>query len=707
MKKYLHIILLTAIVMFCLPSLVFASDVSDARYTGIIKVSNNSTAANDVSVNFTLSTEALIDAGYITSNCSDIAVHDPAGNDAAFMPSVNSTVPWFIFTDNISAYGSLDYNLYCGGVTGGNPAYFPGDGGMTVSDNANIEPSANFTMTYSGYIDTTTTGNITRKDEAFYLHVPAAGNITAQIYGTSANVSALVSSGEYDIVFGTTYTNDNQTGDNTAITINSYEGKPRAGEKIEGKTQAYTITRVGFKLRKINSPTGTANITVRSVSDNTILGIVGTQDVSLVSATGDGTWYYYNTTSVNVSANQDIRVLFEYWGGVSGQAINIEASDTGDYNEGIATYYNSDTSVWFDYTAPYGKMDVCFIMEYKYLYLTIDGVLEDGTYIVTVPDTVDGWVIGSSITPYINYFEIEVDGVQKCYIDWEYSDTAFTDDSGNGNTAIPTFRTTSSDADVSAELISFLLVDPAIAPEISVTDPQDFYTGNITATGNFTSGNVTVSNIPGYGVITEVTVDAGLPGFWLWGILSMVALVAIGVGLSYARKRFGVAGGYVMIAIAVVALIFGFLITTGPFDWWMIWLFGIIALGIAVASRHIDLGGSVSQHGLIGFLAMSWVGLTLINRIMEGSLLTSTETAFLNNVTFTQAFDVLGLFTLPIINFSFFTEGIPALMKWDYSMFGGQAQIIQYMLYSITAVVSFIVFIIVLGLVYNFFSRIR
>jgi hypothetical protein len=31
-------------------------------------------------------------------------------------------------------------------------------------------------------------------------------------------------------------------------------------------------------------------------------------------------------------------------------------------------------------------------------------------------------------------------------------------------------------------------------------------------------------------------------------------------------------------------------------------------------------------------------------------------------------------------------------MKWDYSFFGGNAQMIQYLMYSLTAVLAFIVF---------------
>jgi len=50
-------------------------------------------------------------------------------------------------------------------------------------------------------------------------------------------------------------------------------------------------------------------------------------------------------------------------------------------------------------------------------------------------------------------------------------------------------------------------------------------------------------------------------------------------------------------------------------------------------------------------------------------------------------------------------QGIPMLLKWDYSFFAGNAQLIQYCLYSLTAVMSFIIFGLLIGLLYNYFSK--
>lgn len=337
--------------------------------------------------------------------------------------------------------------------------------------------------------------------------------------------------------------------------------------------------------------------------------------------------------------------------------------------------------------------------------LIVDGVTEDTTaFEGIVGSNSEDWQIGSAATLYINSANISIGGALQGSWDWEFGAT-FADDSPNSNTATPTFRTTSSDADVSAEITAFEPIDTATAPAYFISDESDFYTGALTASGNFSTNETSSGGPAVLGVVDDMSDAGGAPRAFLWGILGCVAFATTGLSMSYVRKRYGIGGGYVFTLLLIGILIFGLLIAFQKFDWWMLWFYIIIAGGMAMASRHIDWGGATSQHSLIGFLAMAWIGLTMINRIMEGSFITSAETSYLNTITFTRAFSLMELFTIPILNFSFFTEGIPALLRWDYSFFGGQAQIVQYMLYSITAVVSFIIFGIILGLVYSAITR--
>jgi len=111
------------------------------------------------------------------------------------------------------------------------------------------------------------------------------------------------------------------------------------------------------------------------------------------------------------------------------------------------------------------------------------------------------------------------------------------------------------------------------------------------------------------------------------------------------------------------------------------------------------------SFNLVGFLATAFVGMTIINRVLEGAFITASDVGILNTMAITKKVDV-GLFSIPVLNLDFF-KGITRLALWDYSFFGGNAQIIQFFLYSFTFVMSFILFTIIIGLLFNAFSRLR
>lgn len=107
----------------------------------------------------------------------------------------------------------------------------------------------------------------------------------------------------------------------------------------------------------------------------------------------------------------------------------------------------------------------------------------------------------------------------------------------------------------------------------------------------------------------------------------------------------------------------------------------------------------------IGFLGTSFVGMTFINRVLEGRFITSSDVGILNQMSLLTKVDI-GLFSIPTINTSYFS-GLFHLIKWDYSFFGGNAQIIQFFLYSFTFAVMFILLLAILGLLWNAFNRVR
>ena len=109
----------------------------------------------------------------------------------------------------------------------------------------------------------------------------------------------------------------------------------------------------------------------------------------------------------------------------------------------------------------------------------------------------------------------------------------------------------------------------------------------------------------------------------------------------------------------------------------------------------------------IGMLAFWFIGMTLINRVMEGAFIASADVDWLNALLVFRMVDVWGMFSLPIPNLDFIFVALPRLIQWDYSFFGGNAAIVQYFLYAVSAALAAMLFFATIGAAFNFFTRTR
>jgi len=324
---------------------------------------------------------------------------------------------------------------------------------------------------------------------------------------------------------------------------------------------------------------------------------------------------------------------------------------------------------------------------------------------LSVPNTSSNWTLAqNNVMPYIASVNMSVGGNLKGSWAWQYA-TTFTDQSGNGNTLTPSFRTASSDADVSAELVGFAPITEADAPPYTVTDPPDLITDNITVAGGFSS-NTTVSTVPGIDVLTAVAAPSGTPVPFILYLLSGVFLLACSFGISYLMRDGG--SSSLVVKILLILGLLGVLVALSIFDDWVLWLFAMIAFGIAfiAANRNFEGTGNANNN-LIGFLIMSWLGLMVVNNILKGFILSGTETTSMNDFLIFQPWNVANFFTLPVPSIRFLTVGLPALMEWNYTAFGGNAQIFTYLMYSVSGVVGFIFFTVAMGAAANMFFRSR
>jgi len=185
MKKLCHA-LLVVLVLLLAASPVLASVVTNARFSGIIRVANAGDSVSGVSANMTLDSPSFTSNGYSNSDMTDIAIQIN-GADTAFMPGYDGN-PWAIFIPTIGEIQNIVYDLFSGNVTDGKIRYFPGDGGMTTPDHDTLELGLSWYLEQKGWVDTANTSAsppqfLVVKDDAFYSWISGTGNITSGISG--------------------------------------------------------------------------------------------------------------------------------------------------------------------------------------------------------------------------------------------------------------------------------------------------------------------------------------------------------------------------------------------------------------------------------------------------------------------------------------------------------------------------------------------
>lgn len=104
----------------------------------------------------------------------------------------------------------------------------------------------------------------------------------------------------------------------------------------------------------------------------------------------------------------------------------------------------------------------------------------------------------------------------------------------------------------------------------------------------------------------------------------------------------------------------------------------------------------------LGFEVTTFIGLTMINRILDGQMFTTTDTAFLHSLRLTQPYD-LGFVTITGPNLSFLTS-ITNMADWEqYAVFGGFGQYFMVFMYGMSFVALFAIGITLLSMAVNAF----
>lgn len=199
---------------------------------------------------------------------------------------------------------------------------------------------------------------------------------------------------------------------------------------------------------------------------------------------------------------------------------------------------------------------------------------------VTVPNTQNNWQVGSDIGSYVYNFTETVGSTLECSIAWQYAAT-FTDASGNHHDATPSFRTTASDANVTAVLNMFAPINQAKA-SVAMVAGNPPWNAAPTKPPGFTAPAGTIS-IPIIGpILFSIVADVHTRMFILY-FFSFLMIWAGGI----AAIRFGK-------SIVIKAFVMGALILGGAlsnvYGIWTLVEFGCYAFGILIMSRHYGFG---------------------------------------------------------------------------------------------------------------------
>lgn len=638
-KKFGLAISLTVIALMACAIPVLA----DALYTGNIQVTNNGTAATHVAAVFDLDSQSMIDNGFAESDFSDVSI-TYNGVPIQFQPGVGAN-PWCIYVPAIGT-SSLNYVLYSKGATGGAIRYFPGATGMAVTDHTTIEVLGNGAVSFDDiYLDTTVNSTIFEKPNAWGAYTLDNGNVSLRmLVGSAINYPYVASNSTGSanaITFDGTMPSGKTAGDMLIWNINSY----RAAGSV-----SYTLPAGWTLLSSLDYSGGTTNnayyykVATSSDANQTVtmnnIAEVGWRMIRIPSGYYSGVPVAGVQTSGNdatadppnlVTGFGEVKTLFMAFA----SAINVAITAPPAGYSGFTFYYPNHAYVAMAYKQATSASDnpgtftngaglwgaeTIAIKGNTYIETThavtasektamafsvnaTSGNLEiweNGALLSSitrsgnnVTNNANPYQFGGDGTPYFESVSVTVNGTLQTRLAYEY-DTIFHDSVGN-NDGTPSFRTTSSDPDVSAELISF---EPSDSSELDsftfAGDLPDIGTPD-TQSQMYTEG--TYDKIPGADSVNEVLGEAGVPYALWWypfiyfaiGIIGLMVYGATQGPMSERSTSNPFDGSLLIMAVVMEALI----VVAGimnPVPLWPAYLFPIPALAIIISRRHQTWG---------------------------------------------------------------------------------------------------------------------
>jgi len=548
-----------------------ASTITGAFYSGDILISNSSFASANNAVPFKLTTQTLIDSYMIESDCSNTAITDGTGTDIAYMPAQGAGDDWILYVDDIQQNANKAFKLYTGGSDmGGKIRWFPDTAGMTVPDAASLELGNNFEIEIKGLFDVSSGVDkyVTEKADALTTEVTDTGEISTNIIPLNGIDQSQTTSNNSNFTYSTNWF--------AQVFTPSLSGE---------------LTSCTLYLQKIGSPAGDFTVSVRATSGGVPTGAdlascsiacssISTSASNVTFTFSSPAWITGSTayalvascpggSSTSVCVNWLYYSAERYAGGNRAISYNSGSSWSTSANSDMrfATYmYSYVTSVATGLTS--GEHTLKITADGTNLKTYWDGVEKDSDALsgISVPDNSNGWTFcQNGVLLYVEYIKITVGGTLKGYWYWENAAT-FTDHSGNSNTGTPSFRTATTDADVTASLNS---LEPATMAELegySTSSPDGLVPTASSEPAVTVDHEAAWAKVPGGAVILSILDVAEIPpALFFMPVMLIVIIIATFITYHFTRDMLftglignAIIGAFISLsALYVIPLIIG------------------------------------------------------------------------------------------------------------------------------------------------------
>jgi hypothetical protein len=544
---------------------VFASTITGATYVGTINIANVGTVASNVGFPVTISTSNLITQGFIDADCENTCIQI-GGADVAYMPARTGQTEWMVFSPSIPV-GTSSAKLYTGGADMGSKIrYFPAAGGMTTPDDPALELGDNFKIEQKVFVDTSAGASkyLAYKQDAIET-TATAGNITTKIY------SYFTPTGFVDAA--AQWSNEGNTYDDNTATF--------------------------------------------------------AQDA--VDATLGDTWSDFLELTHAAITTSSIRVWVNY-DGATRKDIDVDAYYSAAWHDVYSGVANN--LAWTD--CPIGSEQTVTAMRFRQLLGTpavanillfevdFQGSLSVSTAVATGEHTVTTTADGTDLKLYVDAVEVDSEPLvgasvidnannwaflqnnsalymesHKIYIPYDAADpeqsiawengATFTDLSGNGHTATPSFRTTTTDGDVTASLDIFttnalsvaegVVIGGGVALLPGAPDDADFPSGSAYDEGE--TGGLIIDELVNEGLAT-----ADIPEAIFWYPVAFVVAIAIGFGAYGLTKSLLVQA--IVSAVVMAGFCGGGVLGDGLLPWFTVVIFGIEAAMLLIIQEKFS-----------------------------------------------------------------------------------------------------------------------